>query len=373
MASSTLPEPSFVDRDGAAITADAVAMYEAMTGKTLYPAQPERLLVDVVAYRELIWRIAQNEAAKLNLVRYSRGPILDYLGELVRVYRLEAQPARCTVRVLLKEAQAEAVVIPAGTALAAKGGELTFSTVAALLIAPGLTTGQVEARANAAGTSGNGFMAGEVEADGVLPDAVESISSITMTYGGADLEDDERLRLRVLLGPEGFAVAGPFEAYRSNALAVHQDIVDVGVSQPWPGLVAVYPLMRAGQPSREILDLVFAALNDRSVRPLTDTVSVRQPRRVVFEIRAGITLATWADPVSVAAQAKALLEDHAAGLRLKLGGAVVASRLLTLIGQVPGVQDVVMEAPSANMTLAANEYADCTAIAVNVTGFANAD
>lgn len=367
MASSTLSDPSFVDRDGEAVTADAVAMYEAMTGKTLQPAQPERLLVDVVAYRELVWRVALNEAAKLNLVRYARGEILDHVAELVTVSRLAAQSARCTVRAVLSEAMDQPLVIAAGTRLAAKGGEVTFATSAALQIAAGLTSGQVEARADVAGTSGNGFLAGEVAAE-ILPDGVESITSVTMTYGGADVEDDERLRQRALLGPEGYAVAGPCDAYRFHALSVHQDIVDVGVSQPFPGLIAVYPLMKDGQPSREILDLVYSALNNTSVRPLSDSVSVRQPRRVTFEIRANVTVASWADQTSVVAQAEALLTDYAAGLRLKLGSAVVASKLIALIGQVSGVQDVALESPAANMTLAANEYADCTAVAVTVTG-----
>ena len=39
----SLPEPSFIDRDPAAITAEMVAQYEALTKKTLYPAQVERL------------------------------------------------------------------------------------------------------------------------------------------------------------------------------------------------------------------------------------------------------------------------------------------------------------------------------------------
>ena len=42
----SLPEPSFIDRDPDAITAEIVAQYELLSGKTLYPAQVERLLID---------------------------------------------------------------------------------------------------------------------------------------------------------------------------------------------------------------------------------------------------------------------------------------------------------------------------------------
>ena len=54
---NSLPEPSFVERDAAAVTAEMVAMFEAMTGRTLYPAQPERVEIDLVAYREMLVRI----------------------------------------------------------------------------------------------------------------------------------------------------------------------------------------------------------------------------------------------------------------------------------------------------------------------------
>ena len=33
----SLPEPNFIDRDPEAITAEIVAQYEGLTGKTLYP------------------------------------------------------------------------------------------------------------------------------------------------------------------------------------------------------------------------------------------------------------------------------------------------------------------------------------------------
>ncbi|MGK3446175.1 baseplate protein, partial [Escherichia coli] len=40
------------------ITAEMIAKYEADTGKTLYPAQAERLLIDLWAYREMLVRVA---------------------------------------------------------------------------------------------------------------------------------------------------------------------------------------------------------------------------------------------------------------------------------------------------------------------------
>ncbi|STN20434.1 putative phage baseplate protein [Escherichia fergusonii] len=93
-----IAEPNFIDRDPAQITSEMIAQYEDASGKKLYPAQAERLLIDLFAYRENLVRIAIQEAAKQNLVAYSRAPMLDYLGELVGVHRLPAQPAKTTLQ-----------------------------------------------------------------------------------------------------------------------------------------------------------------------------------------------------------------------------------------------------------------------------------
>ena len=86
---SQLPEPSFIDRDVGTITADIITKYEAINGKPLYPAQADRIMVDVIAYREMMIRTAINEAAKQNLIAFANGVMLDYLGDFFGVIRLE--------------------------------------------------------------------------------------------------------------------------------------------------------------------------------------------------------------------------------------------------------------------------------------------
>ena len=52
-----LPEPNFIERDADKITQEWIALYEEKSGKTLQPAQIERLMIDIGAYRENILRI----------------------------------------------------------------------------------------------------------------------------------------------------------------------------------------------------------------------------------------------------------------------------------------------------------------------------
>ena len=57
-----LPEPNFIDRDPDVIIQEWIQLYEEKSGKTLQPAQLERLIIDVGAYRESVLRNKIQEA-----------------------------------------------------------------------------------------------------------------------------------------------------------------------------------------------------------------------------------------------------------------------------------------------------------------------
>ncbi|HEY6394505.1 MAG TPA: baseplate J/gp47 family protein, partial [Candidatus Binataceae bacterium] len=101
----SLPPPVFVsDSDGLdpnLILADMIASFEASSGRTLQPAQVERLLINLYAYRESLVRNAIQYAAQQNLLAFATFPMLDYLGQLLGVIRLAAQPAVTTLQFTL--------------------------------------------------------------------------------------------------------------------------------------------------------------------------------------------------------------------------------------------------------------------------------
>lgn len=86
-----LPRPIFVENDPAARVTELVARYEAATGKTLYPAQPERLLIDDFVYADAIQRAAIQYAGEQNLPAYAEGAALDHLAAFFGVARLEGE------------------------------------------------------------------------------------------------------------------------------------------------------------------------------------------------------------------------------------------------------------------------------------------
>src|SRR6202044_1879607 len=104
----TLPAPVFVDDadglDPNLILADMVAAFQAAAGRTLQPAQVERLLINLYAYRESLVRNAIQYAAEQNLLAFASFPMIDYLGQLLSVTRLASQPAVTTLQFTLTTA-----------------------------------------------------------------------------------------------------------------------------------------------------------------------------------------------------------------------------------------------------------------------------
>lgn len=366
-----LPEPSFIDRDPSQVTAELVETYEQMTGRTLHPAQVERVMIDLIAYRESLLRIAVQEAAKQNLLAYAVFPMLDYLGELIGVTRLLAAQARTTLRFTLVGPQDFDVTIPAGTRAVSKDNQQYFSTDSLLTIPAGQTTGDVTATAEVAGAAANGYLAGDINTL-VGPVAfVDGVANTTLVMGGTDAESDDHLRARIQEAPEQFSVAGSSGAYRFWVKTAHQDIIDVAVLSPSPGVVAVYPLLTTGAPSPEVLSLVSTILNSEKVRPLTDSVQVYSPIQQDYAIVADLVLYSWADEQSVLKLVNDALATYTSAGASRLGVDVVTSQIIALINGVSGVYKTTLLSPGTDSAIAENAWAHCTEITIAVTGYSN--
>lgn len=363
-----LPEPFFIERDAEKISQELIRQYETLTGKKLYPAQVERLLIDLIAYREMLLRIGIQEAAKQNLVEYARFPMLDYLGELVGVKRLPAQPARTILRFTLSDIQDFDVLIPAGVEVETKDGKCIFKTHSDAKIPAGQLSVDVIAFCNMAGKIGNGYRPGDITNMVSIIPYIEKVENITVSYGGCDEEADDRLRQRIKEAPEHYSNAGSKGAYRFWAMSAHQDIVDVAVMSPAPGVVNVYPLMKTGNPAAEILSLVVSVLNAEKIRPLTDQVNVLSPIRVDFSITANVTLFSFADSGIVQETINKQLSNYITEMKSQLGKDIVKSQIIALINGVYGVYKTELTSPAEDIVLAQNEWANCTGLTINIVG-----
>lgn len=361
--------PTFIVNDPPAILSEVVELYQQITGRVLQPAQIERLLLGAYAYRESILREQVQAAATQNLVAFAAAPALDYLGELVGVYRLAASPALCTLEFTLVDGHT-GVVIPANTRVASGDGKVYFSTVENVTVPSGETTATVEAIAFPEGTIGNGYTAGEIKT--ILdPQAfITAAENTTATNGGADAETDEQLRARILLAPGSFSTAGSRQAYVFHAKTASQTIIDVAVVQLNPGEVGIYPFTGTLPTSAEILNLVAAACSDEKVRPLTDTVTVLTPTAVNYDVDIQLVTFEAADQVATLAAAQQAVDAYIAEKGSLLGQDITMSQLIA-VAQVDGVYSVTLADPTADVVVAATEVSVVGTVSVTIIDTTN--
>lgn len=77
----------FIKNDPEQILADTVSEYQRLAGAKLNPADAEMILIDCMAYREVILRGSMEEIMRQNFVQYATGVNLDNWGALWGINR----------------------------------------------------------------------------------------------------------------------------------------------------------------------------------------------------------------------------------------------------------------------------------------------
>ena len=216
------------------------------------------------------------------------------------------------------------------------------------------------------------------------------------------LETDEDFRRRIALALEAFSTAGPEGAYIYAALQAHADVKDVsidsptftlatldgttqgavdaagafaleadhaaGLTDPRPGdvVVTILSIVGDGVPAAGVLTAVEAALDDEDVRPLTDRVTVRAATITTYTIEAELTLYYGPDAELVRAAAETAAQAYA-DENHKLGHDITLSGLYAALHQ-PGVQNVNLISPAADIVCGDVEAAYCTSLTVTEVG-----
>lgn len=186
----------------------------------------------------------------------------------------------------------------------------------------------------------------------------------------AQMEGDTEYRRRIVLGPDGFSVAGPEAAYVYHALSAHPDVLDATAISPSPGRVVVSVQSRLGEgvASAAILAAVDARLNADAVRPLTDQVTVQSAAIVHYGVEARLWVFAGPDSAVVLAAAQAALNAYLAECQ-RLGRSVTRSGLYAAL-HVSGVQRVDLVGPAGDVEVDRTQVAVCTAVSVVIAGVA---
>jgi phage-related baseplate assembly protein len=249
--------------------------------RTLYPAQYEQILIDLLSYGFALLGQEGQIASKQRWLLFAEGKHLDVVAANNSTYRLKAAAATCELEITLDEALAENFFLPEGTVVV--GGDFAFATDEQLVIEAGQVSGTVGATATEEGDATNGLGIGQINAFQV-PLAGISVANLTKTEGGADEEDDASLRMRAAYAHDRISKAGPRESYRQQVLAFSSAIVAVAVVRPEPGHIWIYVLLEDGVPSADYCARVAEWLDPEGKRPQGDDVSVFPAEAVSFSI-----------------------------------------------------------------------------------------
>lgn len=182
-------------------------------------------------------------------------------------------------------------------------------------------------------------------------------------------EDIERFRQRIPLSLEGFSTAGPVGAYTFHAFDTSSQVKDVTVNSPAPGEVVVTVLSQDGDgtPEASLLTDVNTRLNHEDIRPLTDKVTVQGATIKPYQIDADLIFFRGPDHSLIVDQVRERVADYVKQQH-KLGYDITLSGLYAAL-HLPGVQNVKLKSPTADITVSPTEAAYCTAINVAEGGY----
>jgi phage-related baseplate assembly protein len=193
----------------------------------------------------------------------------------------------------------------------------------------------------------------------VLTPATDSAAAV--------MESDTDFRRRIVLAPDGFSTAGPEAAYVFHALSADANVLDATAISLTPGVVTVTVMSRLGEgvASGPMLAAVTAALNVKTVRPLTDNVIVQSATVVHYTVTAQIYVFSGPDSALILANAQAGLAKYVEACR-RLGLDVTDSGLKAAL-HVEGVQKVLIPG-WADVVVDRTQVAVCTASTVTLAG-----
>lgn len=191
------------------------------------------------------------------------------------------------------------------------------------------------------------------------PGNPNAVPPVAPTY-----ESDTELRRRALIAPGSYSTAGPEDGYIYHALSADGQVKDATVASPAPTEVVVTVLARDGDgtPDQTLLDTVAAALNTKTVRPLTDQVTVQAASILNFALSATLYLYDGPDPVTIKAAAEASAQDYVDTQHM-LGRGVTLTGLHAAL-HVEGVRKVALTSPAVDVDATAEQAAYCTGITV---------
>ncbi len=280
----------------------------------------------------------------------AEGEILERHASVRNITRIAAVAAAGSVTLT----GTNGAVISAATELQTADG-LTYTTDAEATIASGSAT--VAVTASVAGAAGN-------QVAGVTLTLVSPIAGVNSQAtvaagglaGGAEIEDDEALRERLLFDLRADPAYGSLTWYEAQARAAHPDVTRAWATagEAGPGTVTVRVMTDDatvdGIPVQQVLDAVAALID--ATRPPAAAVYVLAPVAVPLAMTIAIAPNTAAVQAAIQAELRDLLRREAAP-----GATILISHIDETISLAEGETDHNVVVPAGNVTHSASQIA----------------
>ena len=236
------------------------------------------------------------------------------------------------------------LTIPKGT-VCATAGLTRFETTQAATLKAGETSVLVPARAVEPGAGGN-VPAGSILAMAVPPVGVGACVNPEAFTGGAEAEDDEALRARVLETYRRMPNGANAAYYEREALSFDEVVAcNVLPRNRGQGTVDVVIATAGGAPSEELLQKVQKHFDQR--REIAVDVQVKAPTLLPLDVKAYIALDENADQEQACARVKQAVEQFFSGALL--GKDVYQAKLSQIILAQEGVINCIIRVPTRDM------------------------
>lgn len=357
---NTSGAPEFVNTDAQALLKLAISNFEVETGRVLSPSQVEMYLLETVAYMLAVRGAEEQLAIQDGYVAYAQSARLDLIGAERNTPRLLASPATTTARFIRADNTVTRIRIPQGTRIGEAGGLVQFGTLAVAYIEVGQASVEVDVQATEVGIGGNSFAAGEISSIIDPVPGIASVTNLTATGGGADVEGDPRYRVRLALAFEGIGNGLSQERYVSDVLAWNARCIDVAVTRPQPGYVNIYPLMDTGAANAQELASLGAVFNGSNTHQ-GDFIQVFAPTSHDFSFELVLTVS---DP-DAASRAEDAVHAELNTWEAQLGGYIAPSELVRAARAIAGVLDA--DVPDLSFAVVSETaWRNCTGFVVTV-------
>lgn len=285
-----VPEVSFIDnltledvRDQ--IIEDYTQKYHEITGSGAELSAADPLRLALLTFAQHFYQGLQyvDWTGKKNLLKYSYGAALDNLAANKSIKRLPAGYATTYLQFSIQNARTSATGIPAGTRVSNQAG-VYFMTSTYAEVPAGEKSVIVQGVALIAGEAANGLPIGTLTQIVDPTPYIYKVTNTTVTAGGSDVESDDSLTERVYLFPSSYSTAGAEAAYIYWAKTFRSDVTDVKAYSPEASKVTVLFLLESGLPGDEDVASMYKHLSAKTIRPLTDHLTVQAPATVPYNI-----------------------------------------------------------------------------------------